>query len=173
MSKGLPELVYPLRLARSGRSLQGQIAVARMGRLAETLYSTAGEIVIDLRVRRGKQGGLCIQGEIQGGLQLVCQRCLQPVSWSANCEVRLGLIPTDRSEERLESGYEPLVAQEDSPLSLLTIVEDELLLALPIVPMHPENRCPQAVALRTAAEADIDTKENPFAVLMHLKRRTS
>ncbi len=170
MSKGLPELVYPLQLARSGRSLQGQIPVARMWRLAETLCSTAGEMVIDLRVRRGKHGGLCIQGEIQGELQLECQRCLQPFAWSANCAVRLGLIPTELSQAQLESGYEPVVAQEDSPLSLLALVEDELILALPIVPMHPENLCPNAVASGSAAEPGIDAKVTPFAVLKHMKR---
>ncbi len=174
MSKGLPELIYPLQLDRSGRSLQGQIPVARMWRLAEALCSTAGEIVIDLRFRRGDHGCLCIQGTIQGELQLVCQRCLEPLPWPAYCEMRLGLIPTVMSRERLEPGYEPLVAQEDSPLSLVTIVEDELILALPIVPMHPENRCPKAVVSGAGADSDldanVDAKASPFAVLNNLKR---
>lgn len=172
MSKGLPELIYPLQLARSGRSLQGQIPVAWMWRLAETLCSTAGEIVIDLRFGRGDHGCLCIQGTIQGELQLVCQRCLEPLPWSANCEVRLGLIPTLESQERLEPGYEPLVAQEDSPLSLVAMVEDELILALPIVPMHPESRCPKADRSGAGANPDLeaDAKESPFAVLNNLKR---
>ena len=172
MSKGLPELIYPYQLARSGRSLQGPIPVARMWRLAETLCSTAGEIVIDLRFRRGEHGRFCIQGRIRGELQLVCQRCMEPLPWSANCEVRLGLIPATMSRERLECGYEPLVAPEDSPLSLATMVEDELLLTLPIVPMHPANRCPMAgVVLGPGVDRDRDPQESPFAALKNLKHR--
>lgn len=171
MSKGLPELIYPLQLARSGRSLQGQIPVARMWRLAETLCSTAGEIVIDLRFGRGDQGRFYIQGTIHGEVRLMCQRCLGPFSWSANCEVRLALIPAVIPRERLESGYEPLVAQEDSPLSLVAMVEDELILALPIVPMHPENLCPKTVVVGPPVDPDLDAQESPFAVLKNLKRR--
>lgn len=171
MSKGLPELIYPLQLARSGRSLQGHIPVARMWRLAETLGSTAGAIAIDLRFRRGEHGCFCIQGTIQGELQLICQRCLEPIPWPANCEVRLGLVSTVMSRERLEPGYEPLVAGEDTPLSLAAMVEDELILALPIVPRHPEQSCSNAVAAEGDAGADLDTKKSPFAVLNALKRR--
>lgn len=171
MSKGLPELIYPLQLARSGRSLQGQIPVARMWRLAETLCSTAGEIVIDLRLRRGDYGRIYLEGVIHGELQLVCQRCLEPFPWAAYCEVRLGLVPTLMSEAQLEPGYEPLVAEEDSPLSLVTVVEDELILGLPIVPMHAESQCPRAVLSEAAAELDSDKKESPFAVLNNLNRR--
>jgi uncharacterized protein len=71
----------------------------------------------------------------------------------------------------MEPGYEPLVAQEDTPLALVTMVEDELILALPIVPMHPENLCPTVLAPGTVADSDLDTKEHPFAVLSNLKRR--
>jgi uncharacterized protein len=171
MSKGLPELIYPHQLARSGRSLQGQIPVARMWRLAETLCSTAGEIVIDLRFGRGNQEHLCIQGTIHSELRLICQRCLGPLSWSADCEVRLALVPAAIPQGRLESGYEPLIAQEDSPLSVVAMVEDELILALPLVPMHPKNVCPGTVVSDPDVNSDLDAQESPFAVLKNLKRR--
>ncbi|MGF1613756.1 MAG: DUF177 domain-containing protein [Gammaproteobacteria bacterium] len=171
MSKGLPELIFPLQFARSGRSLQGRIPVARMERLAESLYSTAGEMRVELRFRRGNKGCLCVEGLIQGELRLVCQRCLESLPWLAHCEVRLGLIPTATAQEYLEPGYEPLVAQEDSPLPLAPIIEDELILALPIAPMHPKDQCPGADKADASGTSHFDTKDTPFAALNRLKRR--
>lgn len=171
MSKGLPELVFPLQLARSGRSLQGRIPVARMERLAESLYSAVGEMAIELRFRRGDKGCLCVEGLIQGELRLVCQRCLESLPWLAHCEVRLGLIPTATAQESLEPGYEPLVAHEDGPLPLTPLIEDELILALPIAPMHPEDQCLGVGQADSSGVFHFGTKDTPFAALNRLKRR--
>lgn len=173
MSKGLPELVYPLRLARSGRYLKGALLLAQMYRLADTLYNTAGTVTVDLRFGLGDQGYPVVQGVIKGELHLVCQRCLHPLLIPMTCEMCLTLVSTVNTLEHLDPQYEPLVVQEEEPVSLAAIVEDELILGLPIVPTHPEDGCSTAIEYARAAEPHADTKEGPFAMLRTLKHRLS
>ena len=74
--------------------------------------------------------------------------------------------------EELSPEYEPLFV-EDEPLHLADIVEDELILALPAVAMHPESECTGAQHPSRDGEEEsqpAEAKPNPFAVLAKLKR---
>lgn len=84
---------------------------------------------------------------------------------------RLGLIRSERDESALPAGVEPLLVAEDDKLSPVDVIEDELLLALPLVPVNPDSVLPEEVT-RPPVEA-ISTEErpqNPFAVLRELKK---
>ena len=100
---------------------------------------------------------------------MVCQRCLEPANFHVGGEYDYVIIPEGKSIEDLPSGYDALEVGDD-PIDLTSLVEDELLLALPLVPRH--EICPDSVPL-SAQSADFDASQaqrpSPFAALAALK----
>jgi uncharacterized protein len=97
---------------------------------------------------------------------------------------RLGIVTSQTAAEQLPERYEPLLVpstdmedEADSEITIATIVEDELILALPQVAMHKTDECPQGEAFLGSAKGEEDVaatqRENPFAVLSQLKTSQS
>ncbi len=171
MSQRLPEFIEPLRLVEARRSLEGQLTLAGFPRLADSLKRTDGYVEVAMDFRRDGEGSPCIMGKVRAELVLVCQRCLGDMRLPLNLDLRLGLVPTDARAKQLPVDLDPLVVSE-SPMSLSDIIEDELVLALPIIPMHPPEMCEgiQKSGLGQAlADTDQLRNDNPFAVLESLK----
>lgn len=168
MSDRLPNRIPALDLVRSGAELVGSVDLAAMPRLAEALLDDTGQIAVELRF--GTDDGVrYVAGRIRGQLRLQCQRCLEPMDLAMDIDVRLGLVEGAQEAERLPEPYEPLV-MDDHEIALTQVVEDELLLALPIVPMHTD---PGECRLIETDGAPVETaRENPFAVLAELKHRS-
>ncbi|MFZ0788766.1 MAG: YceD family protein [Chromatiaceae bacterium] len=107
-------------------------------------------------------------------IRLVCQRCLGAVSVPLDAPVALALVRDAAQAEALPDHLDPMEVEEGR-IRPLDLVEDELLLAIPQVPMHPPGRC--AELYEPAADADqgveVPGPENPFAVLAHMKRPAS
>lgn len=75
-------------------------------------------------------------------------------------------------EDELPESYELIQLDENGEFDLNELIEDELILSLPIVAMHPLEECPMAGAQMTWGEIDpADERPNPFAVLTSLKRK--
>lgn len=171
MSQQLPEQIDPFRLARQRRVLSGQIDVVRMKRLAPLLYSSEGAARVELEF--GVDTDLHVQymrGNVSVDLQMSCQRCLQPMTQHVEATIALGLVTTQRQSDEMPTHYEPLLVENDT-VFLVDVIEDELLLALPIVAVHPPEACAAQVA--TSDDAPEPRRENPFAKLAQLKSRTS
>jgi uncharacterized protein len=101
-----------------------------------------------------------------------CQNCLEAVTLPVTASIQLGIITTLEQADRLPTGYEPLLI-EDEKVVLKDLIEDELLLAIPLFPKHQHN-CAKledyAVDLLAEEKPVEETKpENPFAVLAKLK----
>jgi uncharacterized protein len=111
---------------------------------------------------------------MQAQLPLRCQRCLQPMLTEIDTKVALVVLDSEPSQnsqnsqnEELPVGYETITLTS-TQVSLITLIEDELILALPIVAMHtacPSNECQYVSSI---AE-DKTLKNNPFQVLSQLK----
>jgi uncharacterized protein len=171
MSQQLPEQIDPFRLARQRRVLSGQIDIVRMKRLVPLLYSSEGAARVELEF--GIDTDMHVQylrGNLSVDLQMSCQRCLQPMSQHVETAIALGLATTRRQADEMPTHYEPLLVENET-IFLVDVIEDELLLALPIVTMHPPNACTAQAA--TSNDAPESRKENPFAKLAQLKNRTS
>ena len=176
LNQRLPERIDPLRLAETGRTLRGQIALARLKRLAASLVSVDGAVEVELEFGIDEAGVRYVSGRLSADVELVCQRCLEPMRLQLIAEPLLGIVTDAVLAERLPPHYEALIAGDSGPLLLQDIIEDELILALPIVPKHPVDACPQAEAVQDdeseESAADAERKDNPFAVLAALKRDT-
>lgn len=166
MSNQLPKTVDPFRLAGTGAVLQGGMPLAAMVRLAPRLAATDGMVEVKLTFGVDADNTRYIKGSYTATLQLVCQRCMEAMVFPLSQTVRLGMVVGGAgNEDLLPAHYEPLIIEADS-LNLMEMVEDEILLALPIVPMHAEDAC--AVSLETLCDGPpvaAPETHRPFAKL--------
>jgi len=154
------------------RSFQGSLPIAAMPRLCEVLADDAGLAQYQLDFGRDEFGTAYVEVRVQASLWLVCQRTLEPFAMPIAVNSRLGLIRSEQEEAALPGGVEPLLVAEDDKLSPVDVIEDELLLALPLVPVNPDGALPEEV-IRPPAEAipAEERPDNPFAVLRELKNK--
>lgn len=172
MSARLPEYVEPLSLCDRGEQLQGFIPITGMARLADLLAAQQGEAEVELRFDKDLQGTRYLSGYIKSTLALRCQRCMEPVTTPIEVELSLGFVSSEAAGQQLPSAFEPFVMSEPT-VTLRELVEDELILALPIVAMHPDEQCNAELNNAKAEEGNSPAeqkKENPFAVLAGLKK---
>jgi uncharacterized protein len=167
MLSRLPERIEPLVLAESGREFSGSLELAGLARLAPLLASQQGTLAVTLLLDRDEVGMRYLAGRVSGRLELACQRCLAPMEFALDSGFRLGLVRSEEEAQDLPAGYEPLLVAAE-PMPLAEIVEDEVLLALPVVALHREPH-PCAAQQQEPLPEGVQ-RENPFAVLAQLKR---
>lgn len=178
MEKDLsPDSLDILAFARSNGSLAGTDPLARHGRLVEDItgspdgrtvtWKAAGE----WRQKTGSAGEPWLHLSGETSLPMTCQRCLTPVDVPVAFETDFRFVADESTAEAEddESDEDLLVLRRDFPLDEL--IEDELLLALPPVPLH--EVCP--VALPAAVEdagfaAAEEERAHPFAILAGLNK---
>jgi uncharacterized protein len=169
MINHLPDRLDLYAAAEAGRVLRGRVELARLVRALPQLESPEGELEVSLELGRDEDGTRYLAGSVQGRLVLLCQRCLEPMEYPLDVTFRLGLVHSQEQSQGLSDRYEPLLITGE-PASLAEIITDEVLLALPIVPLHGgTSTCrPPVMDYQTPANSQ---RENPFAVLAKLKQK--
>ncbi len=167
MNTGLPETVDAWRMVQARRSFQGILPLAALPRLRDSLAATDGEVVFEIEFGKDDLGIAYVSVRADTALPLTCQRTLEPFTLPVHVDTRLGLIVREADEAALPGGYEPLLTR-DGLLCLADVIEDELILALPVVPVKPGAvHAAQAWGEVDAVETAIEP--NPFAVLHDIK----
>lgn len=174
MQHRLPDRVNPFIFADKGRQFNAPVAVADLSRLAGRLRDTGGSIQVDMLFDRDPAGIRRVSGQLRGSLQLSCERCLEAFEFPLAVDFSLALLESEGMIERMPEQYEPLLVtgQELRPLD---VVEDEILLALPMFPVHKKACSPPGVGAEheqdNPANRSDAARENPFALLAKLKQR--
>lgn len=174
MSK-LPVEINPFRLIEQRKSLQGKMPLQQLPRLLELAMQPEGEFEVQLNFSRSDSQLPRVTGAVRGQVALQCQRCLEPVMIEVNTATEVVLTESETDRRPEEAGYELYIVNNER-LFLQDFIEDEVLLALPVVPRH--KHCDPVRPLReTEADeetmidtAQTDEKENPFAVLKDWKK---
>lgn len=144
MAKMLPKQIDPLHLCDRGARLEGEVALAGLKRVAEVTHEKTGVIKISLEFARDKQGFRTICGKIAGHLQLVCQRCMQPLTYPLDIAVKLSPVMTEAQAKNLQGlpkDFDALIVDSESML-LADMIEEEIILNLPIIANHEAGKCP-------------------------------
>jgi len=156
-------VIHSAEFAREGASLSGTLPLAGLPRLVDLLASTKGEASWSLTGGVDRIERPYLRLKVQVEVQLVCQRCMKPLSFFVNADTVLTQFP---DEEKLDEAVEQDEDLEgiliDPELDVEVLIEDEILLALPYAPRH--ERCDPDVKV-----ANESGKPNPFAVLAKLK----
>lgn len=153
-----------LDFARKSSEIRDTIAVFDFSRLKDQLFSPEGEVHYTLTGARSPEGQPQLELQLSGKFNLVCQRCLGPLAYELDATAVFLLVP---DEDRLPApederdDIEYIVA--DAPIDVAALVEDEVLLSLPLAPAHEDVNCNVALS---AAQVQ---KESPFKVLQGLK----
>ena len=121
-------------------------------------------------------GRPAIAGRLEGVAVVTCQRCMQPVAIDISDSFQVLIVDEERSDE--PGGYEPVVANP-LRLDLTWLAEEQVLLALPLVPMHERDDCGSQLAaaqsdgpvVAPANEGAAETRHQPFQNLRDLLRK--
>lgn len=165
----LPRNIDPIKFAQEQQALEGKLPLDKMARLVPMCHPGVqlGEAEVWIQGNRDIQGLPYLKGTVKATIPLTCQRCLERVDYSISTEFQLSPVHSEDQADSLPSSYEALILNENNEVSLCDLVEDELLLALPIVPKHKESECKKHMAKKD--EMKIAKKKNhPFEKLREL-----
>ena len=156
-----PASIDGLAFARSAGVLTGRLGMESLPRLAQSgrLGSVLDFVLTGEINERGKPG---LRLTVDGSVRLECQRCLGDVDLPLQFEARLELAASETELLAADDDIERVVASRD--MSVAALVEDELILALPMVPKH--EHC------RAAAEAEGGAEPLAFPALAALRKRS-
>lgn len=156
-------------MVSSRRSFSGRLPVERLDRLCETLADSSGEVAYALEFGCDDHRVCYVDVIADTALQLTCQRTLQPFAFPVRVSTRLGMIRHEQEEAGLPQDYEPLLIPSDGRIKPADLIEEELLLAMPLVPINPDGIQYPVASPVDLDQADAAAQENPFAVLRGLK----
>lgn len=167
MSRGLPERGDPLRLAELDRAFEGELPLEAFRRLAGSIEQARDSAWYRLRFERDRKGRAWVHGRVRTSLPLTCQRCLGAFGFPVERQWRLALIREPAEEALLAEGEDAFLVT-DPGMRLAELVEDELILALPLVPLHADyERC---TLPENPAADEPEPEAGAFAELVRLRR---
>jgi uncharacterized protein len=158
MSQG--GVIDGLEFARAGATLAGTLELSDLPRLAE-LDCRGARIGYTIRGGTTAQGKPALHVEAGGKLELACQRCLESVEVPITVASELELADSQQAIDRADDEVDRVLATRSMPVAAL--VEDEVILALPMVPKHAE--CPA----RVEGTDKVGERDLPFAALAALR----
>lgn len=162
--------------ARSAGAMRGTASLPAFPRVAQDCVdggiSTLVRWSVDGQVRAGADGApqLMLHVQIDTTLFLTCQRCLEPVETAVAVDQWFRFVADEATADALDDESEEDLLVESAAFDLRELVEDELVLAMPLIPNH--EVCPTMPRL-SASDPGFDdatpTKAHAFAVLAKLK----
>ena len=163
----VPEAVDAWRMVAARREFEGRIPLATMVRLRDSLLQPEGDARYVLAFGIDALKVPFAELRIEAELPLECQSSLQRFLLPVQLVQRLGLIRDEADEAALPPEYEALLVEADGMLKPAELVEDELILALPVVPVSPDV---EAVERDFAPTAEETAQASPFAALAGWKK---
>lgn len=161
----IPSLIKASTALTRSAQYAGALAPDRLERLGAELAQPGSHLDARLELAREDRKDW-LRGRVEGALWLQCRRCLQAFEWTLDLGIELRLVYSDADEARVLEQADPYRVEDDQ-LPLAEIVEDEVLLALPMMP-----RCSSCEAAGAAADSAVEEpvaetrKPNPFAQLL-------
>jgi uncharacterized protein len=169
------DAVSPHELARKRGLFNGEIPIAAFPRLSPLVLADT-MVSVSLAFSRDDEGRTRVEGEARLMPTLQCQRCLEPVERALTVPIDLCVVTSDAQAAEVAEELEPYVLTEDD-VSIVDLIEDDLLLALPVQVCEEYEQCPRRPDLSypaddgTGANETDPARPNPFGVLAGLKNR--
>ena len=162
-----PKLVDPRRVADQGLTLKGVLAADNLPRISQVADILA-EVEAELDFAKDSQGRLRVTGIISGVFGLVCQRCMGQVETAVSQPVDLVVVWSDEQSRSAPRELDPW--QVDEQANLFELIEDEILLALPLVAKHPEGQCQMPEMPEQEIPEPEEERQKPFEILKELTK---
>ncbi|SDB05200.1 uncharacterized protein SAMN02927930_00228 [Pseudidiomarina indica] len=169
----VPISVDPVKSAGKQLTYLGIVPGKSLARLQEMLIEPCADVEVSLSFDTDEQGIKRILGSGQVTVQAACERCGEKMALALASDFIYAPITRRQTATEMPEEYEPFEVDEMGEVNLHTLVEDELILAMPVVVKHDEREC--RVDTHAMQWGDIDetpdVSDNPFAVLQELKRK--
>jgi uncharacterized protein len=155
-----------LEFSRAEEELRGHLALSALERLKDCLHDSSGEIGFVLRGGRDQQRRPLLHLEVDGLLYLQCQRCLEALPYPLRIRNALLLVrPNEALPAEADEPDAPDCVVTSSSMDVAKLIEDEILLSLPLSPRHPEGECETRIRGSRGASAS-----SPFERLAILRK---
>ena len=169
----IPITLEPNHSAQRQVSYDGIVQFEKLPRLREVVTGIKGEVEVKIHCKKDKQDFTVVQGTAKAHLMTVCQRCNGELGLDLELEFDYSPVGIGKSSEHLPSFYDVVEMDEEGNINLHQLVEDELMLAIPIIPMHEESHCKFSEKPQSFGEIKAeDDKPNPFEILKQLKKNS-
>ena len=167
----LPTQIDPRKLALQGITLEGTVNVEDLPRLASSVTAICGPLWASVHFKLDESRAKVATGNVKVLVETVCQRCLDPLEIELQADFAVQVIWSEDHLNRVASNYEPWLVV-DKLASLSELLEDEILLALPLVNYHNMGECTGDTFMQEeeGAVGDEVVADNPFNVLLQLKK---
>jgi len=166
----LPTHIDPRKLALQGNRLEGCVNVVDLPRLASAVTAVCGPLQASVQFELDESRAKIARGSAQVAVETVCQRCLDPLRVDLQADFAVQVIWSEEHINRVAANYEPWLVL-DKMANLYELLEDEILLALPLVNYHKLGDCTGDTFI---SEGEVGEKEvvadSPFSILQQLKR---
>lgn len=165
------------KAAQHETSYKGIIVLKELKRLTPSLVADQGEVDVEIQTGKDRQGLIFLKGQAQVEVASVCQRCNENMTIDLTATFAYSPVKPgaqdDDEDNQLPDWYDAIEINEFGEVELRKLIEDELMLGLPIIPMHDEQDCPAADRQTSWGKIEevVEEKPNPFAVLEQLKRK--
>ena len=157
-----------LEFAFAGQVLRGSLPVAGLKRLEDVLFDSEGSFDYELRGGRDERGRARLEIRIHGPLHLQCQRCLQLLDYRVDVANTVLVVPRGAEvDENVDDPNAPDAIEASAELDVAGLIEDEVLLSLPLAPRHPEGTCTSRIGAHSGREIGVQAA---FSQLAALKR---
>ena len=144
--------------------------VAQLARLAESVSAEEGHVDAELTFGKTELGTACLDVVLTGSVVLECRRTMQPFSYELAVENRLALVASEAAAQAVEGELDAHVVAPEG-LHPREVVEDELILALPIMPLSPAAQAEiEPTVFSTGSTPEEEEKPSPFAALAALRK---
>lgn len=170
----IPDHVDARKIFVQQALIEGDVPLSRLPRFRETLNDDQGQVQVHLQFLMDDEHRRVIEGKLTAQVHVLCQRCLEPAEVRIEEAFSLALVETEAQMARLPKRLDPWFC-EDTKLMLADLIDEQLILAMPIVSYH-ENPCTEPMSFGVteqsgdrAASGNGNEKANPFDILRTLK----
>lgn len=169
----IPDYVDARKIFAQQTLINGVIPISRLPRFCELILDSEGDVQVSLQFGLDESLRRVIQGELQADVNVTCQRCLEPTRISLRDQFELAVLSSEEQIEGLPKTLDPWVCK-DIKLVLADIIEEQLILCMPIVSYHDTN-CIENLEFaaqqttKSNGKLDKELKDKPFAILQTLK----
>ena len=179
-AKWHPQSLDVRAFSRDGATLSGQAPLAQWERLSAesedglvsppVKWQARGEAVPEV----GAQDQVWLHLQVNAVLPLLCQRCLSPLLTAVDVDRSFRFVADEATAMALDDEEEEDLLVTSREFNLIDLVEDEVILAMPLVPLH--EACPEPLHMSVEDpqfEQEEEKRPHPFAALAGLKLKKS
>ncbi|RUO81360.1 23S rRNA accumulation protein YceD [Idiomarina tyrosinivorans] len=170
----IPVQVDPVKCAVKRAQYDGVVPAQTLKRFQELLLEPSQDPIVEIGFGTDPQGLMFFSGKASVEASVKCERCGEPLAVAIEAQFAYAPVTQKQTAEDFPEAYEAIEPNEFGEIALHGLIEDELILAMPLVPKHEPSECSVDRDAMTWGEIDEEAEaksENPFAVLQELTRK--